>query len=49
MNKITINLSFNDYKANFHGNAFLRQLTFTLGHIRWGWTPPQFQNTYIHP
>ena len=27
----------------------LRQITFTTGRIRWGWTPPQFQNTVINP
>ena len=29
------------------GTLLLRQITFTTGHIRWGWTPPQFQNAFI--
>ena len=30
------------------GNQLVRQLTFSIGHIRWGWTPPQFQNAVIN-
>jgi hypothetical protein len=30
------------------GPLLLRQITFTTGRIRWGWTPPQFQNTFIN-
>ena len=31
------------------GNQMLRQITFTTGRMRWGWTPPQFQNAVINP
>jgi len=31
------------------GSQMLRQITFATGSIRWGWTPPQFQNTVINP
>jgi len=31
------------------GSQMLRQITFTTGRIRWGWTPPQFQNAVINP
>ena len=29
------------------GTQILRQITFTTGRIRWGWTPPQFQNAFF--
>ena len=28
------------------GGQLLRQITFATGSIRWGWTPPQFQNAF---
>ena len=31
------------------GTQMLRQITFATGSIRWGWTPPQFQNAVINP
>ena len=31
------------------GTQMLRQITFTTGRIRWGWTPPQFQNAVLIP
>ena len=55
MRKIMIVTNFNffnqfiTFKLRIHGMGLFCQLTFSLGHIRWGWTPPQFQNTYIYP
>ncbi len=34
---------------NVNGTQMLRQITFATGRIRWGWTPPQFQNAVINP
>ena len=32
----------------FNPKQLLIQITFATGSIRWGWTPPQFQNVFIN-
>ena len=33
----------------FNPKQTLIQITFATGALRWGWTPPQFQNAFINP
>ena len=32
----------------FNPKQLLIQITFATGALRWGWTPPQFQNIFIN-